>query len=69
MIWYMASIWLYNALEVFMTLGGHSIVRLKTMCERKKSIFSKLNQQNESKLYQKKTFMSTYIWYLLHSKN
>ena len=35
------------------TRGGHSTVKLETMCEQKKSIFSKLHQQNGSKFYQK----------------
>ena len=48
--------------------GGHFIVKLKTACEQKKSTFSKLHQQNGLKFYQKK-MMSTYTWYLLHSKN
>ena len=47
---------------------GHSIVKLRTMCEQKKSIFSKLHHQNGSKFYQF-LFMSRYTWYLLHSKN
>ena len=32
--------------------GGHSIVKLKTMCNRKKSTFSKLHHQNGSNFYQ-----------------
>jgi hypothetical protein len=48
--------------------GGHYIVKLRTMCEQKKSTFSKLHHQNGSKFYQF-FFMSRYTWYLLHSKN
>ena len=48
--------------------GGHSIVKLKTMCNGKKSTFSKLYHQNGSNFYQI-FFRSRYTWYLLHSRN
>ena len=50
------------------TRGGHSIVKLKTMCNVNKSTFSKLHHQNGSKFYQM-FFRSRYTWYLLHSIN
>jgi hypothetical protein len=36
----------------FAPRGGHYIVKLRTTCEQKKTIFSKLHHQNGSKLYQ-----------------
>ena len=47
------------------TRGGHSIVKLNTMCGQNKFTFGKLHHQNESKFYQF-FFMSRYTWYLLH---
>ena len=47
--------------------GDHSIVKLKTTSEQKKSTFFKLHHQNGSNFYQL-FFMSRYTWYLLHSK-
>ena len=38
--------------QEILTRGGHSIVKLKTMCNSKKSTFSKLHHQNGSKFYQ-----------------
>ena len=45
------------------TRGGHSIVKLKTICNGKKSTFSKLYHQNESNFFQV-VFRSRYTWYL-----
>ena len=33
--------------------GGHSIVKLKTTCKQKKSIFSKFHHQSELDFYEK----------------
>ena len=41
----------------------HSIVKLNTMCDQKKSSFGKLHHQNGSKFYQM-FFMSRYTQYL-----
>ena len=50
--------------------GGHSIVKLKTTCEQKKSTFSKLHQQNGSNFYQKKKWVHIHgIYYIVNIEN
>ena len=53
--------------NLLITQVDHSIVKLNTMCDQKKSSFGKLHHQNGSKFYQI-FFMSRYTQYLWHSQ-